>query len=71
MANHGQIAIGPSLEPALELAAEVETLSEQYCKALMIGGAHVLTRTQMRDVLDRFASYGQQQEPEARGHRKG
>ena len=37
LANHGQLTIGDSLEQALELALEVETLAEQYMKALSIG----------------------------------
>lgn len=59
MANHGAIAIGTSLEKALELAHEVEVLAEQYCKVLMLGKANVLGKSEMRDVLERFSSYGQ------------
>ncbi|MFN3868938.1 MAG: class II aldolase/adducin family protein [Hyphomicrobiaceae bacterium] len=59
MANHGQIAAGPSLAAALELAFEVETLAEQYFKVLLLGPANTLSGEQMRDVLERFASYGQ------------
>ncbi len=43
MANHGQIAIGPNLCSALELAHEVEVLAAQYVKVLTIGGEpHIL-----------------------------
>lgn len=59
MANHGQIAIGRTLAAALELAFEVETLAEQYFKVLLLGPANTLSREQMRDVLERFAGYGQ------------
>ena len=59
MANHGQIAMGRTLPAALELAAEVEVLAEQYCKVLMLGRPHILTGTQMKEVLERFKSYGQ------------
>ena len=59
MANHGQIAIGKSLAAALELATEVETLAEQYVKVLTLGKPKLLTNTQMQDVLERFAGYGQ------------
>lgn len=59
MANHGQIACGKSLAAALELAFEVEVLAEQYYKVLTLGAAHVLGETEMREVLVRFASYGQ------------
>lgn len=59
MANHGQIAIGPTLGAALELAAEVEVLAEQYMKALALGPPVLLTETDMIDVLARFKTYGQ------------
>lgn len=59
MANHGQIAIGTTCAKALELAAEVETLSEQYWKVLCLGEPIVLDAAEMDDVLERFASYGQ------------
>ncbi|MCB1520149.1 MAG: class II aldolase/adducin family protein [Hyphomicrobiaceae bacterium] len=60
MANHGQIAMGRTLEAALELAGEIEQLAEQYCKVLLLGAPHVLDAAAMRDVIERFASYGQQ-----------
>ncbi|MBL8564118.1 MAG: class II aldolase/adducin family protein [Hyphomicrobiaceae bacterium] len=59
MANHGQIALGTTLASALELAAEVEVLAEQYFKVLLLGAPHVLDAAQMEDVLRRFQSYGQ------------
>ena len=59
MANHGQIALGATLEAALELATEVETLAEQYCKVLMLGEPHILSDAEMDTVLDLFAGYGQ------------
>jgi L-fuculose-phosphate aldolase len=59
MANHGQIAVGATLAAALELAAEVEILAEQYYKVLTLGQAHVLSDAEMAKVLERFKSYGQ------------
>lgn len=59
MANHGQIAIAATPAAALELAAEVEILAEQYYKVLTIGRAHLLDGAEMADVLQRFKSYGQ------------
>jgi L-ribulose-5-phosphate 4-epimerase len=59
MANHGQIALGETLAQALELATEVETLAEQYCKLLMIAKPHVLSGAEMAEVLERFKVYGQ------------
>jgi len=59
MANHGQIAIGATLESALELAQEVETLAAQYVQVLLLGKPELLSDAQMDDVLQRFQSYGQ------------
>jgi len=60
MANHGQIACGETLDAALGLAREVETLAAQYVAALQIGEQHILDDEEMRRVLKRFKSYGQQ-----------
>lgn len=59
MANHGQIAVGSSLAAALELAAEVEVLAEQYYKVLTLGKPHILPDSEMAEVLERFKGYGQ------------
>lgn len=59
LANHGAIAIGETLESALELAEDVEVLAEQYFKVLAIGPPNYLLRSEMADVLERFANYGQ------------
>lgn len=60
MANHGQIAVGSSLEDALELANEVETLCSQYVALLAIGEVHLIDDAEMDEVLKHFRSYGQQ-----------
>ncbi len=59
MANHGQIACGETLDAALELAREVETLAAQYAAVLQIGEPHILDDEEMSRVLKRFESYGQ------------
>lgn len=61
MANHGQIALGETLQGALELAHEVEVLAEQYYKVLALGplSVNLLSDTHMRDMLERFKTYGQ------------
>jgi L-fuculose-phosphate aldolase len=59
MANHGQIAVGKTGSAALELAAEVELLAEQYWKVLSIGKAKVLGDDEMARVVELFAGYGQ------------
>jgi L-fuculose-phosphate aldolase len=62
LGNHGQIATGSSLGAALSLAVEVEELAAQYLLALSAGGPRILDGQQMREVIDRFAGYGQPQE---------
>lgn len=60
MAHHGQIAVGTTPAGALELAAEVEVLAEQYGKVLMLGRPPtLLSAGEMAEVIERFKSYGQ------------
>jgi len=60
MANHGQIACGASLEDALALARDVEALAAQYVTVLQLGKPHLLDDDEMERVLERFQTYGQQ-----------
>ncbi len=60
LANHGQIVFGPTLDKALWLAGEVETISHQYWASLQTGTPVILNETQMTTVLARFKSYGKQ-----------
>ena len=59
LANHGLIACGCTLNEALALAVEVETLSAMYLKALQLGSPIELDDAEMENVLQKFASYGQ------------
>jgi L-fuculose-phosphate aldolase len=61
LGQHGQIALGTTLERALWLAVEVETLSRMYVHALMLGEPPVLSDEEMARVLEqmRRMSYGQ------------
>ncbi len=59
MANHGAIAVGGSLAAALELAADVEVLAEQYIKVLLLGEPKLLPAEEMAVVLEKFRGYGQ------------
>ena len=61
MANHGQVAMGATLDAALGLASEVEVLAEQYCTLLQLGpgAVHLLDAAEMARVLERFKGYGQ------------
>jgi L-fuculose-phosphate aldolase len=58
LANHGMIAIGETLEKALAIALEVETLAEQYLHALQLGEPHLLNHEEMHEVIDKFKGYG-------------
>ena len=59
LANHGMIALGASLDAALRLAIEVETLAEMYWRALQAGEPRLLPAEEMEVVLAKFATYGQ------------
>jgi L-fuculose-phosphate aldolase len=60
LANHGMIAVGPSLKAVLALAVEVETLAAMYWRALQVGEPVLLDRVEMARVLEKFKTYGQQ-----------
>ena len=60
LSHHGMIACGNSLEKALALAVEVESLARMYWQALQIGEPSLLSDTEMTTVLDKFTTYGQQ-----------
>jgi L-fuculose-phosphate aldolase len=59
LANHGMIALGETLDQALRIAAEVETLAAQYWHAVQVGQPHVLDRDELLRVRARMAEYGQ------------
>lgn len=58
LANHGMIALGADLDGALALAVEVESLCEQYWRALQIGKPALLPDEEMAVVIDKFRTYG-------------
>ena len=58
LANHGMIAVGKTLQQALDIAVEVETLCEQYWRALQIGQPHILSKQEMNEVFEQFKGYG-------------
>ncbi len=60
LANHGMICFGPSLEKALWLAGEIETLCQQYVVAKQLGEPAILSQAEMKRVLTLFQSYGKQ-----------
>ena len=58
LAHHGQIAFGPTVEDALHLAHEVETLAAQYWRALQIGEPELLSDAEMERNVEKFRNYG-------------
>ncbi|MGH6636546.1 MAG: class II aldolase/adducin family protein [Gammaproteobacteria bacterium] len=60
LANHGSIATGEDLQKAHDLAQEVEFLAKVYVLTERIGGSELLTDQEMRVVLEKFTTYGQQ-----------
>lgn len=60
MAHHGIVALGRDLAAATRLAIEVESLARQYWLVLQLGRPKLLGRAEMRRVIARFATYGQQ-----------
>jgi L-fuculose-phosphate aldolase len=60
LSHHGMIACGATLEKALALAVEVESLARMYWQALQIGEPTLLSEDEMRTVLEKFKTYGQQ-----------
>ena len=59
LANHGLIAVGPSLKAALALAVEVEALCGQFWRVLQIGKPILLSDAEMDVVLEKFSTYSQ------------
>lgn len=59
LANHGMLVFGSDLRQAHDLAVELETLCEQYWRALQIGAPILLPEDEMARVLERFRGYGQ------------
>jgi len=59
LANHGVVAVGPSLAAALAVAVEVENLAGQYL-ALRAAGLepNVLDDAELARVIEKFADYG-------------
>ena len=57
ISNHGQIAFSDSLEKAFELAQEIENICHQYINAIRIGIPKILSKKEMRIVLEKFKNY--------------
>lgn len=59
LANHGVIAVGPTLRVAQSVALEVENLAGEYLSLLAAGlQPRVLEAAELSRVIERFADYG-------------
>lgn len=57
--HHGMIATGPTLDSAMWLAVEVETLARMYVNLLQVtDNPPVLSDAKMQEVLAKIGSYG-------------
>ncbi|SFI45937.1 class II aldolase/adducin family protein [Bradyrhizobium sp. Gha] len=56
--HHGMIALGKTLDKAMWLAVEVETLARQYHGCLQIGKPPLLSSAEIERVRQRMAGYG-------------
>ncbi|MGC6482460.1 MAG: class II aldolase/adducin family protein [Synechococcus sp.] len=61
LARHGLVSAGDSLDQALSIAVEVETLAQMYLQALQLGEPPLLSAAQMQAVHAQFRGlhYGQ------------
>ena len=55
--NHGQIAFEENLEKSFELAQEIENICHQYINALRIGIPKILSKKEMKIVLEKMKNY--------------
>ncbi|EHR04770.1 class II aldolase/adducin family protein [Bradyrhizobium sp. WSM471] len=60
--HHGMIAVGKSLDKAMWLAVEVETLARQYHGCLQIGEPPLLSGAEIERVRQSMSGYGMSEE---------
>ncbi len=58
LANHGMITCAPTLDRAMWLAVELETIARQYWQALLIGGPVLLSEAEVAEAAAKFGGYG-------------
>ncbi len=67
LGQHGQISLGKTLEAALALATEVESLSRLYVQALTLGDPPILSDEEMARVIEQMRKMSYGQAPDAEG----
>lgn len=58
MGSHGLVVLGPSIERALALTVEAETLAMMYWRAAQMGQPRLLSDPEIARVKEKFATYG-------------
>ena len=59
LANHGLVAVGPTIDAAFNVAEEIEFVAQIYYQSLVAGEPRLLSHEQMEVVLGKFTTYGQ------------
>jgi L-fuculose-phosphate aldolase len=59
IANHGLLTVGPTLDAAVALAADLEWLAGVWRRASMLGDPVVLPDDEIARVAEQFRTYGQ------------
>lgn len=67
LGQHGQISLGATLEAALWLAIEVETLSRMYVQVLTLGEPPILPDDEMARVIEQMRKMSYGLAPDAEG----
>jgi L-fuculose-phosphate aldolase len=60
LANHGLVAVGSDLSRAFDTAEEIEFVARVYCQTKAIGNPVVLGDEEMQRVIEKFKTYGRQ-----------
>jgi L-fuculose-phosphate aldolase len=60
LANHGLVAVGADLSRAFDTAEEIEFVARVFCQARTIGDPVTLDEAEMRRVIEKFQTYGRQ-----------
>lgn len=67
LGQHGQISLGTTLDSAITLAIEVETLSHMYVQALTLGEPPILSDEEMARVIEQMRKMSYGQAPDSEG----
>jgi L-fuculose-phosphate aldolase len=70
LANHGLVAVGPTLAKAFAVAEEIELVARLYYQTRAIGRPHILPEAEMNTVLEKFKHYGQKRMADGRWQSK-